>query len=203
MSEARRFLEVAKDHRYYLAYYLTLNLGLRIGELRGLKWGDLITIDGAPHIHIQRTAHGDTSVPRFGPPKTPRSRHILPVPSDVLVLLSEHRASQNLQRELMGERWLDQDLIVTTGSGGAVTTGTLRDDYKALTRQAGVRQIKFHELRHSAGSMWLESGKVSLQTVSARLGHSDVHITSRIYMHHFKESVAGSAMTMEEMLAGR
>lgn len=202
-SEARRFLEVARDHRYYLAYYLTLNLGFRIGELRGLMWRDLVMIGGKPHLHVQRTAHGDTSVPRFGPPKTARSRRILPVPDDVMALLTEHRKDQAVARELAGERWLDQDLIVTTPLGGAVTTGALRDDYKKLSRQAGVREIKFHELRHTAGSMWLESGRVSLQTVSARLGHSDVHITSRIYMHHFEEAVAGSAMTMEEMLAGK
>ncbi len=201
--EAKRFLEVAAEHRYALAFYLTLNLGLRIGELRGLKWVDLIQIDGKPHLHVQRTAHGDTSVPRFGPPKTLRSDRILPVPTDLMAMLTEYRADQKLQQAVTADRWLDQDLIVTTELGGAVTTGTLRDDYKKLSRQAGVREIKFHSLRHTAGSLWLETGRVSLQTVSARLGHSDITTTARIYMHHFREAVAGSAMTMEEMLAGR
>ena len=202
-SEARKFLEAAKGTRYYVALYLTLNLGFRIGEVRGLKWSDIIMLEGKPFVHVQRTAHGDKSIPRFGPPKTPRSRRILPLPQDVVDLLAPYRADQAVQREVMGERWLDQDLIITTPYGGAVTTGGLRDDYKAIATKAGVRQIKYHELRHTAGSLWLESGKVSLQTVSARLGHSDVNITARIYMHHFRESVAGSAMTMEEMLAVR
>ena len=202
-SEARRFLEVAKDHRYALAFILTLNLGLRIGELRGLKWADLITIDGKPHIHIRRTAHGDSSIPRFGPPKTARSNRILPVPDDLLALLADHRVAQTQHRELVGEGWLELDLIVTTSRGGAVTTSTLRDDYYELIARAGVPKIKFHSLRHSAGSLWLESGKMSLQTVSARLGHADITTTSRIYIHYFKDAIAGSAMTMEEMLAGK
>jgi integrase len=202
-SEARRFLETAQTSRYYLAFYLTLTLGFRIGELRGLKWTDLIMLEGMPHLHVQRTAHGDTSIPRYGPPKTARSNRILPVPADAMALLTRYRADQAIQREIMGERWINENLIITTPQGGAVTTGSLRDEYYRFSKEAGVRRIKWHELRHTAGSLWLESGRMSLQTVSARLGHSDVHITSRIYMHHFKESVGGSAMTLEEMLVMR
>lgn len=77
-SAVRHFLETARGHRFYAAYFLTLSLGLRLGEVRGLKWSD---IEGSM-LHIQRTLSGDQAVPKFGPPKTKKGDRFLPLPPD-------------------------------------------------------------------------------------------------------------------------
>ena len=49
-------------------------------------------------------------------------------------------------------------------------------------RKAGIKCGSFHSLRHTLASILLSKG-VPLPAVSARLGHSDVNITARIYAH--------------------
>ena len=62
-----------------------------------------------------------------------------------------------------------------------------------------MRQIKLHELRHTAGSLWLEAG-VSLHRVSRWLGHSNTRITERVYVHLLREAAHGEGVSLERML---
>lgn len=200
-SECRKFLECSKSDQFYLGFYLRLNLGLRIGKLRGLQWKDVISKNGETYRHIQRQNLTDTNVPTFGPPKTRKSDRILPVPRDVLELLGLERKRQLELKEKLGSSYQDYDLVLITDHGTSPTTYRIREHCYQSTAVAGVPKIKFHALRHSAGSLWLEAG-LSLNTVSARLGHADITTAARIYIHHFREAVEGSGLTMQELLKG-
>jgi integrase len=54
--------------------------------------------------------------------------------------------------------------------------------FKPAAVKLGMPKIRFHDLRHTAGSWWIEAG-LSLETVSARLGHADINFTRRTYIH--------------------
>lgn len=54
--------------------------------------------------------------------------------------------------------------------------------FKPAARRLGLPHLRFHDLRHTAGSWWIEAG-LSLETVSARLGHADINFTRRTYIH--------------------
>ncbi len=198
--ECQQFLEIAKDTRYYLAYYLTLNLGLRIGELRGLTWGDFSTIGGITYLHIGRQNVSDASTPVFGPTKGKKDR-ILDITYDVLELLQVHKLEQDERRSKLAEQWQDFNLIISTGHGTPVSTSRLRQSFYKLSLQAELPFLKFHELRHSAGSIWLARG-MSMEQVSFRLGHSSVKVTEKVYIHQLKKAPQPFGMSMEKMLKG-
>lgn len=200
-SEAARFIqhEAVKDHPLFIAYYLTLNLGLRLGELRGLQWGDVVDLkdrDGRllPHLHVQRQAVDDRSRPTLTSRlKTRTSDRFIPLPGSTVALLEDWRIAQEAAAGYRPE------LIVTTAAGSSPTTGLLRREFYKLCKVAEVRRVKLHELRHTAGSLWLESG-VPLVRVSRWLGHSDTRITERVYIHLLREATHGESLSLERML---
>lgn len=170
-SEVKAFLALAKEHRFYTAYYLTLCLGLRFGELRGLKWGDIVK----DQLHIQRTLSGDKAIPSFGPPKTKKGDRLLPIPKDVMALLEKHQETQAALREKMAGQWQDYDLIFTTKFGTSPCRARLVRPFEKLADKAEVPVIRFHDLRHTAASLWIASD-MDVATVSARLGHADINL---------------------------
>ena len=194
-SEAAAFIshERVMAHPFYLAFYLTLNLGLRLGELRGLQYQDVTTLPNRqtgqdePHIHVQRQAIDDRSVPSLSERlKTKHSNRFIPLPSAT--------------RKLLEPLGAPDAHIVTTGRGGVPVAGHLRAEFYKLCREASVRKIKFHGLRHTAGSLWLEAG-VSLLRVSRWLGHSSMRTTEKIYIHLLREASHGDALSLEAMLS--
>ncbi len=114
-SEARTFIQhdAVREHPLFVACYLTLNLGLRLGELRGLQWIDLVDLrdrDGAPlpHLHVQRQAVDDRSIPTLTSRlKTRTSNRFIPLPRSTMALLEEWRLAQQLHGE-------QPELIITT-----------------------------------------------------------------------------------------
>jgi hypothetical protein len=70
---------------------------------------------------------------------------------------------------------------------------------------AGKPRWNFHELRHYAGSIWLEAG-ASIHDVSRMLGHSNINTTQKHYIHYFKKqeaerhrSIADKVSVMHEL----
>ena len=58
----------------------------------------------------------------------------------------------------------------------------LRTGFHPALRRAGLRQVRFHDLRHSFASNLLATG-TDIETVSKALGHANVHITLTTYAH--------------------
>ena len=194
--EVRMFLAEAQAHRFYATYFLTLSLGLRLGEVRGLQWSDI----NGNTLHVQRTLSGDKAVPKFGPPKTRKGDRLLPIPPDVLSVLNDHRQVQEATRAEARKGWQDYDLVFTTGRGTPPSRARLVEPFEKLSLKADVSGIRFHDLRHTAASLWIASG-MDVATVSARLGHSDINTTLRIYAHAFRSRLEQSSRTMEELLS--
>ncbi len=200
-SEARKFITAkeTRQHPHFIAYYLTLNLGFRMSELRGLMWKDVEylknkgTGKAEPHIHVQRQAINDRQVPTFSERlKTKASKRCIPLPSSAVELLRQHQREQRHGAYNLGT-------IVTNASGGVPTAGHLRREFYKLSEMAKVRRIKFHGLRHTAGSLWIETG-VSLLRASRWLGHSHMGTTEKIYIHLLHEASYGESISLERML---
>lgn len=68
--------------------------------------------------------------------------------------------------------------------------------FKPAAVKLGLPQVRFHDLRHTAGSWWIEAG-VSLETVSARLGHADINFTRRTYIHQLHTRVEEDAQRLD------
>ncbi len=181
-DEIRCFLAAARDDRYYPLYLLCLVTGMRLGELLGLKWSDIDFKAGA--LTVQRQARPSTGAGIIlRDTKTGKSRRSILLPQEALVALQRHRTQQLEARLLAGPRWHDLDLVFPNGIGKPLRrTHVTERSFKKLLQHAGLRDIRFHDLRHSAATLLMAAG-VHPKIVQERLGHANIGITLDIYSH--------------------
>ncbi|MFD5379068.1 tyrosine-type recombinase/integrase [Streptomyces griseoincarnatus] len=172
-DEARQFLVATRGHRLHALFELALHTGLRKGELLGLRWEDLDHDAGTAAIRrtLQRTntgglttAHQDTGL------RTPHR------PPHSLKLHHE----QQRERKTAGTTWQHSGHVFTTAQGRAIDPTNLTRVFATLLRKAGLRRIRFHDLRHSTATLLLEQG-VELVVIKELLGHAHIGVTATVY----------------------
>jgi integrase len=149
------------------ALFLTAALtGLRMGELLALRWRDVDFAAQSLRVTASYTAG------KLGTPKSGLGRAV-PLIDEV---------AGTLARLAHRERWTSPDDLVFAGQAGEHLDGSaLRRRFKKARDAAGLRPLRFHDLRHTFGS-------VAIRTADPRelqewLGHSDF-ATTQIYMHY-------------------
>lgn len=196
-EESNRFLTIAQGSRLYALFYLALVTGARQGELSGLQWADLDWIRGTLHVRRQLARKGEM----FAPQKTQASKRTIALGPGTLQVLRAHLELQAQERSIAGNAWRDHDLIFTSNNGDPMRHKNLVDRYfKPLIKLAGVPEIRFHDLRHTAASIMLSRG-VPIFTVSKILGHARASITSDTYGHLVPGATDGIGQMMDELLA--
>ena len=153
---------------------LGLELGLRIGEICGLQWGDFDLKLGT--LKINRTVcriscgNGHTKVV-IQTPKTRTSRREIPIPKQLLIMLKRLRGNAS------NSTWL------LSGTESKPTEPRCyRKSIKAYLKQATVRQVRPHALRHTFATTCLQAG-CDVKTLSELLGHANANITLQRYVH--------------------
>ncbi|MQS16205.1 site-specific integrase [Streptomyces kaniharaensis] len=180
-DEARTFLTTAQGHRLHALFELALRTGLRKGELLGLRWEDLDHSSGTASIRrtLQRTRTGGLTTL---PTKTVSSEHRIALPAPCLLSLRAHRKQQAQEKEKAGAGWMDSGHVFTRPDGHPIEPATLTRRFNALLRRAHLRQIRFHDLRHSTATLLLEQG-VELVVIKELLGHAHIGVTATVYAH--------------------
>ena len=180
-DEITTLLKTAAGSPHEALYVLTLTTGLRQGELLGLRWRDL-DLDGSL-LHVRQQAQRTPEGWTFVPPKTAKGRRSVTLPSFAVEVLKRHRIRQNEQRLACGPLWEDLDLVFTNELGRPIERQNLvRRSFNPLLEEAGLRRVRFHDLRHSAAT-WLFSEGVHPKVVQERLGHANISITLDTYSH--------------------
>ncbi len=194
--EAARLLDhhAGTDYEALLAVAL---LGLRQSELLGLWWSDF-DLDGAT-LRIQRTLQRVGGEYRYLEVKTRRSNRTLPLPPFVVDVLRAHRARQ-LREYIANQARPGKDLVFATAYGQPLNASALTRRFHRLAKEAGVPEVRFHDLRHTAASLFIARG-VDLRTVMQLLGHSTVATTAEIYAHSMDATMRDAAQRLEEWRA--
>ena len=181
-EDVRRFLEAneKEDPRFFAGFVLGIMVGMRKGEILGLRWSDIDWKQSVAHINQSLTwVNGG---PRFLEPKTDRSRRAVALSPETIEVLKKHRSHQAPERLLYGQAYQEYDLVLCRVDGRPVHPRTFDAAwYRALDR-ADVPRIRFHDLRHTHASLLLAQG-VHPKIVSERLGHSTINVTLDIYSH--------------------
>jgi integrase len=144
--------------------YLTAAMtGMRQGELLALRWMDVDWI--AHRVRVRRNfVRG-----KFGTPKSKRSSRSIPLADDVareLELLFQASSYQ-----------ADEDLVFAhPHTGRPIDRSLLLKRFKAALKRAGVREIRFHDLRHTFGTRMAAAG-VPMRTLQEWMGHRDFKTT--------------------------
>jgi integrase len=181
-DEARRLLEAVKGHRLEALITLALATGMRRGELLGLRWQD---IDLEKHrLQVRRSMRrlGRGYGVKASGGKTPKSRRLIVLPNFVVKVLIQHRELQVAARQLKGDAWEENGLVFPNGYGRFLDQGQLHVMFHKVLKKAGLPDIRFHELRHSAASFLLSMG-VHPKVVQEIPGHSTISMTLDTYSH--------------------
>ncbi|WP_324793731.1 tyrosine-type recombinase/integrase [Streptomyces cyaneofuscatus] len=180
-TEARQFLQSAADDRLHALYELALRTGLRKGELLGLHWEDLGLDGGTATIHrsLQRTRSQGLTVLHT---KTLASERRIALPTECINSLKIHRERQQEERQAAGTDWTDNGLVFTTPKGRPLDPTNLTRRFRRLLHKAGLRTIRFHDLRHSTATLLLEQG-IDLVVIKELLGHAHIGVTAGVYAH--------------------
>jgi integrase len=115
-------------------------------------------------------------------PKSRTSRRTIALPDQLVDALTSHRAAQHAERVHAGTTWVDTGLVFTRPDGRAIDP---KDDYqtwKTLLADAGVRDARLHDARHTAATIMLTMG-VPARAVMQILGHSQITLTLGTYSH--------------------
>jgi len=156
-EQALQLLEAAKGNRLECLLTLALATGMRLGELLALRWDD---------IHLEertvQVAHTARYVSGFGmfesEPKTESSKRSIMLPQFVVDMLKQHRTYQLETRLKAGSAWQEHGLVFPNTYGRYFSRSTLYCFFKKLLREAGLADMHFHDLRHSAATILLSKG---------------------------------------------
>jgi integrase len=140
--------------------------GLRLGELLALRWRD-VDFD-----RLVVRVYGSYSLGTLTAPKSGLSRAV-PMADQVAETL------QSLKRR--PDRTGRDDLVFPGERGEYLDGSALRRRYKRALEDAGLRALRFHDLRHTFGSIAID--RATIVQVQAWMGHADVQTTMK-YMHH-------------------
>ncbi len=175
--QAAHFLDVTAGDELAGLWRLALLLGMRRGELLGLRWRDLDLDAGTLTVRSTRTLVGDQVVE--GPPKSARSRRVLPLDPRTVEVLGRHWKQQT-HKALEGV-WGPVEYVFTDQTGQPLHPAWVSRRFAEIVDRLGLPTIRFHDLRHTSASLGLAAGE-SLKAVSARLGHSSIVVTADTYL---------------------
>lgn len=204
VEQAGRLLAVAEEDHFGPLVVVGLMLGLRPGELCGLRWSDVDIESRTLHVRqsLKRERGADgREVLRFGDPKTAKSRRSLSLPAPVVTALQRRWAHRAAQRLSLGAAWQDSGLVFTTSVGTPLNPSNLRRGFERLTSAAGLGHWHPNELRHSACSL-LSAAGVPLEHVADVLGHDGTRMAARFYRHAVAPAVGAAVAPMEAMFGG-
>lgn len=179
--ETARVLDVGDTTELAALWRIALFGGLRRGELMGLMWVDVDLERGTLAVR-HSFIRGDASKWVLATPKTASSRRTIALDATCVAALRKHRAAQNAERLRLGAIWQDQGLVFTNQTGGPLHVTTLVTRFKRLIAAAGVRPIRFHDMRHTCATLALIQG-VHPKVVQERLGHANIAMTLDRYSH--------------------
>ena len=186
IDQAKKLIASARSPRMKCILHVAL-LGLRRGELLSLRWSN-VDLERA-ELRVERSlayiSNSETGYCEYveTEPKTKAGRRVVNLPRFVVEALLEYRGYQ-LTRYARSSHWQGKDLVFSTDEGGFVQPQHLYEYFKALLKKAGLPDMRFHDLRHSAISIWLAMG-INPKVVQELAGHSDIRVTLNVYGHVF------------------
>ena len=197
-TETALLVEAAGNERWATAIALAAYGGLRLGELRALRWCDIDfgdDVDRKPSLVVR------ASLTPQGERKEPKSEagvRLVPMEPELVRELLAWQARSPWTR--------DDDPVICTAEGKPTDERNLRralDEAKVDAGLSGGEQrLSWHSLRHSAGSFLVVAG-LPITTVARMLGHSDPSFTLACYARDARDEAAFIDDVLERTAAAR
>ena len=205
-------LSVCEDERLKLAINLSFSCSLRLGELLGLTWDcvdispeaieenrayvfinkesqrirkeSLNALDGKDVLLVFPTNHKKNSTVRIlKTPKTESSVRKIFLPKSVANMLIEWKAEQDEMKEILGDEYMDYNLVMASTFGLPLGDGAIRGPLKKLIEDYNLPPVVFHSFRHSSVTYKLKLNGGDIKAVQGDSGHAQVNMVTDVYSH--------------------
>ena len=220
-------MDVCEDERLKLAINLSFSCSLRLGELLGLTW-DCVDIspeaieENRAYVYINKETQRVTketlknlegkdvllvfpsqhktnkTVQILKTPKTESSIRKVFLPKSVANMLVEWKAEQDEVKEVLGEEYIDYNLVMATTFGNPIGTGAIRGQLNKLIEEYNLPPVVFHSLRHSSVTYKLKLNGGDIKAVQGDSGHSQFDMVIDVYSHIIDEDRRRNAELFEE-----
>jgi len=186
-KEIRALIDKAGSEQFKALLTLAATSGMRQGEILGLKWTDVDWFNC--QVHVRRTFnHG-----RFHEPKSETSHRSIDLGPTVIKSLKEWKVACPPT---------DLDLVFPNKSGKPYDARNLVNrEFNPALRRAGLRTIRFHDLRHTYASLLIERGEHP-KYIQNQMGHSSINVTMDVYGHLMRTVNQGAAKGLDEAVFG-
>ena len=162
---------IEKDEFWHDFFYTAVTTGLRRGEICALRWEDFDTKQET--LHVRHTLHKEKGKPlTTGDTKTYAGTRKIVLPPSTAQLLRERKKTAPTE-------WIFPNPF---DPEHPIAPGTAYNRLKALLKETGLPDIRFHDLRHTFATHALSSG-VDAKTLAGILGHTKASFTLDTYTH--------------------
>lgn len=153
---------------------LSLNCGLRIGEVCALKWEDIDLENKVIHIkstiaRVKKDETANGTILIIDTPKTKSSLRDVPLHSQMMAILRKEKDKAIYP-------------FVVSNSDSFVSPRTYEYRFHRILEQCGINSVNYHALRHTFATRCILAG-MDVKSLSEILGHSNVSITLNTYVH--------------------
>ena len=183
-EETELFLVAAKEFcsDYHPLFLTALRAGLRRGELVALRWGDVQFGENEGDSNRYILVHHNYVQGKFTTPKSKRPRRV-DLSRQLRQVLTELRDQRLLEAFTQGKTSIVDGLVFPSRQGNILDPDNLVHYYfLPCVERAGLRKIRFHDLRHTFGSHLIQEG-APLPYVKDQMGHSSIQVTVDTYGH--------------------
>jgi integrase len=175
-----------------------VGLGLRRGEVLGLKWDDVDFEKN--NISIKRSLLPDKTGYIISNVKTAKSKRTIAVPINIINCLKREKLRQAENKLFLGEGYNDLDMLCSNDDGTPITPHAFNHRFSNLLKENNLPHVRIHDLRHTNASLMLKQG-ISMKVASDRLGHTTIGITMDLYTHVDEELQQDAADRLNNILA--
>jgi integrase len=188
-DQVKTLLNEVIDTKLEIPVMIDCFYGFRRSEVVGLKWSAIdfekktITIN-----HTITQSNGKLII--RDKTKTKSSKRSLPLEPIVESFLLELKEKQEKNKELCGDSYNQEYLeyICVDNCGNLIRPDYVTETFLKLLKKKKLKQIRFHDLRHTCASILLKNG-ANMKEIQAWLGHSNYNTTANLYAHLDTSSV--------------
>ena len=178
-------LKSFQGDRLEVPLHLATAMGLRRGEILGLRWDKIDLGNKLLHVHraVSYTKEHGLQIKK---PKSKEGYRTLPMPDEITALLEKHLAWQQSNKEFFGSKYVNKapfdNLVVCKDNGEPCLPGSFSHTVSRAIRDKNLPGTTLQMLRHSYATLLLDYG-IDIKIVSFLLGHAKTAFTQDTYQH--------------------
>lgn len=223
----REALKVADDDLLIICMHLAFSCSLRIGEITGLTWEDVIIDEEAIATNnakviinkelarvnfeaMQKLKEKDiikvfpTQKPLattrlvLKTPKTETSNRTVWLPKTVAEILVKYKKEQQELKKFLGNAYNDYNLVVALDNGNPTESRIVRDRFDTLCEGNNFEKVVFHSLRHLSTGYKLKLTNGDVKSVQGDTGHAEAEMVTDVYSEIIDEDRRFNAQKMDK-----